>query len=126
MRSIRPGVFLVPAALCLLAAAVFGQPDYDNALKNLKFRSIGPATMGGRLDDIAVVESDPRIIYLGAAAGGLFKTVNGGQTWQAALRRPAQSFDRRYRPGALESFDPLRRHRRGQQPPEFLVGRRRL
>ena len=38
--------------------------------------------MGGRLDDFAVVESDPRIIYLGAAAGGLFKTVNGGQSWQ--------------------------------------------
>ncbi|HTX35754.1 MAG TPA: hypothetical protein VME43_12065 [Bryobacteraceae bacterium] len=82
MRSIRPGVFLVPAALCLLAAAALAQPDYDNALKNLKFRSIGPAVMGGRLDDFAVVESDPRIIYLGAAAGGLFKTVNGGQTWE--------------------------------------------
>ena len=39
--------------------------------------------MGGRIDDIAVVESDPRIIYLGAAGGGLFKTVNGGITWQA-------------------------------------------
>src|SRR6202142_323987 len=57
--------------------------DYDAALKNLKFRSIGPAVMGGRLDDIAVVESDPRIIYIGAAGGGLFKTVNGGATWQA-------------------------------------------
>src|SRR5580658_3587408 len=72
---------------CFLAAwsasSVFAQPTYDTALKNLKFRSIGPATMGGRIDDIAVVESDTRIIYLGAAAGGLFKTVNGGITWQA-------------------------------------------
>src|SRR5208337_3748532 len=41
------------------------------------------ATMGGRVDDFAVVESDPRIIYVGAAAGGIFKTVNGGQSWQA-------------------------------------------
>src|SRR5271169_1511580 len=66
-----------------LSSSVFAQPAYDAALKNLKFRSIGPATMGGRIDDIAVVESDPRIIYLGAAGGGLFKTVNGGITWQA-------------------------------------------
>ena len=65
------------------ASGVFAQPAYDTALKNLKFRSIGPATMGGRLDDIAVVESDPRIIYIGAAGGGLFKTVNGGITWKA-------------------------------------------
>jgi len=73
--------FCILAAL--LASSIFAQPTYDTALKNLKFRSIGPATMGGRIDDIAVVESDPRIIYLGAAAGGLFKTVNGGITWQA-------------------------------------------
>ena len=52
-------------------------------MKNLKFRSIGPASMGGRLDDIAVVESDPRIIYIGSAAGGLFKTINGGISWEA-------------------------------------------
>ncbi|HEV1283849.1 MAG TPA: hypothetical protein VNU44_01000 [Bryobacteraceae bacterium] len=72
------------ALVCALSVSgAFAQPTYETALKNLKFRSIGPATMGGRLDDIAVVESDPRIIYIGAAAGGLFKTVNGGITWQA-------------------------------------------
>src|SRR5882672_3304276 len=64
-------------------AVVLAQTPYEAALKNLKFRSIGPATMGGRLDDIAVVESDPRTIYVGAAAGGIFKTTNGGVTWQA-------------------------------------------
>src|ERR1700693_4328606 len=72
------------ALVCALSVSgAFAQPSYETALKNLKFRSIGPATMGGRLDDIAVVEADPRIIYIGAAAGVLFKTVNGGITWQA-------------------------------------------
>jgi hypothetical protein len=70
--------------LCLLFACVaFGQTSYDDALKNLKFRSIGPAVMGGRIDDLAIVESDPRIIYVGSAAGGIFKSVNGGATWKA-------------------------------------------
>jgi photosystem II stability/assembly factor-like uncharacterized protein len=70
------------APFFLLACSVFAQPGYDSALKNLKFRSIGPAQMGGRVDDLAIVESDPRIIYVGAAAGGIFKSVNGGATWK--------------------------------------------
>jgi len=74
-------------ALCLalLGVSAFAQPKYEDILKNLKFRSIGPATMGGRTDDFAVVESDPRIIYAATAAGGLFKTINGGVTWQAVF-----------------------------------------
>jgi photosystem II stability/assembly factor-like uncharacterized protein len=66
----------------LFTASAFAQTAHDAMLKNLKFRNIGPATMGGRIDDLAVVESDPRIIYAGSAAGGIFKTVNGGNTWQ--------------------------------------------
>src|SRR5215469_11054635 len=69
----------------LCTAAAFAQPSYETALKNLKFRSIGPAEMGGRIDDLAIVESDPRIIYVGAAAGGIFKSVNGGATWKAVF-----------------------------------------
>jgi photosystem II stability/assembly factor-like uncharacterized protein len=69
-------------ALFLIACAAFAQTNHEAALKNLKFRNIGPAVMGGRVDDFAVVESDPRIIYVGSAAGGIFKTVNGGVTWE--------------------------------------------
>ena len=47
----------------------------------LKFRSIGPATMGGRVDDLAVLESNPAIFYVGTATGGLWKTTNNGTTW---------------------------------------------
>src|SRR5260370_4938687 len=71
------------ALLFLLACSAFAQPGYESALKNLKFRSIGPAQMGGRVDDLAIVESDPRVIYVGSAAGGIFKSVNGGATWKA-------------------------------------------
>jgi len=58
-----------------------GQPSIDAAIKNLKFREIGPATMGGRVDDVAVVERDPRIVYVGLAGGGLWKTTNAFTTW---------------------------------------------
>lgn len=63
------------------AAATSG-PDYEAAMKNLRFRSIGPAIMGGRVDDFAVVESNPSIVYVGMASGGLWKTINAGTTWE--------------------------------------------
>jgi hypothetical protein len=54
----------------------------ENLLDGLEWRCIGPAIMGGRIDDFAVVESDPDIIYTAAASGGLWKTVNSGITWE--------------------------------------------
>jgi len=37
--------------------------------------------MGGRIDDIDVYEKDPRIIWVGYAVGGVFKSVNAGTTF---------------------------------------------
>src|SRR5882724_4179820 len=54
----------------------------DPMLRRFVFRGIGPASMGGRIDDIAVVESNPYIIYVGFATGGLWKSMNNGTTWQ--------------------------------------------
>jgi photosystem II stability/assembly factor-like uncharacterized protein len=53
----------------------------DPLLAPFRFRSIGPASMGGRVDDIAVAESDPNIIYVGYAVGGVFKSENNGTTF---------------------------------------------
>ncbi|MSR03015.1 MAG: hypothetical protein EXR94_09825 [Gemmatimonadetes bacterium] len=46
----------------------------------LKFRSIGPATPSGRIDDFAVLARDPRTFYVAAATGGVWKTTNNGIT----------------------------------------------
>ena len=69
--------------LCaILSGSVLAQsPSLKDAFASLPFRNIGPANPGGRVDDIAVVESDPRIMYVGTAAGGVFKTENGGVTF---------------------------------------------
>jgi len=50
-------------------------------LAELKARSIGPANMSGRIGAIDVAVSDPNIIFVGAATGGLWKSANGGITW---------------------------------------------
>ncbi len=59
--------------------------------KSLQFRAIGPAIMGGRIDDIAVVESNTSIIYLATASGGLWKTVNHGTTWEPIFDHESHS-----------------------------------
>src|ERR1051325_1361504 len=54
----------------------------DPLLKRFVFRSIGPASMGGRIDDIAAVEQNPYIIYVGFATNGVWKSTNNGTTFQ--------------------------------------------
>lgn len=53
----------------------------NGAMLSLTWRSIGPAIMGGRIDDIEADPTDSRIVYVATAAGGIFKTTNHGTTW---------------------------------------------
>src|SRR5207244_7533009 len=53
----------------------------DPMLKRFVFRGIGPASMGGRIDDVAAVEGNPYIYYVGLATGGVYKTTNNGTTF---------------------------------------------
>ena len=55
----------------------------DPLLKGFEFRSIGPATMMGRVDDIQGSEQDPMTIYVGFATGGLWKSTDGGNYWHS-------------------------------------------
>src|SRR5438874_5910424 len=57
-------------------------PATDPVLRGFRWRSIGPVGQGGRIDDIAVVENEPRVFYLGYATGGVWKTVNAGVTFE--------------------------------------------
>jgi photosystem II stability/assembly factor-like uncharacterized protein len=60
----------------LVPGIAVGQGPFDG----LKFRSIGPATPSGRIDDLAVLTRNPKIFYIAAATGGVWKTTNGGIT----------------------------------------------
>lgn len=50
-------------------------------LSILKFRSLGPAAYSGRISDFAVNPENPSEYYVGTSAGGLWKTVNKGTTF---------------------------------------------
>ena len=42
-------------------------------LENLNIRNVGPANMSGRITTIDAVTANPKIIYVGAASGGVWK-----------------------------------------------------
>ena len=64
------------------SATASGSGPFDS----LHFRSIGPAAMSGRIADLAVYEANPNIFYVGTAHGGVWKTVNGGTTFEAQFQ----------------------------------------
>jgi photosystem II stability/assembly factor-like uncharacterized protein len=58
-------------------------PTSDPLLKGFVFRSIGPAVMMGRADDVEGSEKDPMLIYAGFATGGVWKSTDGGYHWKS-------------------------------------------
>jgi photosystem II stability/assembly factor-like uncharacterized protein len=50
-------------------------------LKSMKYRNIGP-TRGGRVVAVAGDPSDKRVFYFGSTGGGVWKTSDGGVTWE--------------------------------------------
>jgi photosystem II stability/assembly factor-like uncharacterized protein len=90
MPTLRPFVLSVAALVSATAAAAQApRPTAAStvaavdtmALQRLAFRAIGPANMMGRATDVEGVPGDANIVYVGTAAGGVWKTINGGTTW---------------------------------------------
>lgn len=67
--------------LIVSAFAVSAQKLDISKLEKMKARSIGPAGMSGRIVAIDAVNDNPDIIFAGAASGGVWKSVDGGITW---------------------------------------------
>ena len=72
------------SALCLAvltaASPVHSQPHPDSLLKDLEWRSIGPANMMGRISAVDALDDDYRTALIGTASGGVWKTTNAGTT----------------------------------------------
>jgi photosystem II stability/assembly factor-like uncharacterized protein len=81
---------LLLSFLLCVSAFLYAQPKTDAPkdplqtanLSGLKFRSIGPAVTSGRVSDIAVNPNNHSEYYVAAAAGGVWKTVNRGVSYQ--------------------------------------------
>ncbi len=65
------------------SAAAAGGAD---SLNNVKFRNLGPSVGGGRVAAVAGVPGDRNVYYIGAGAGGVWKTTDGGDSWDAVFK----------------------------------------
>ena len=85
LPTTRPGARrLLILGLSVLAAVTVpahAQTPIQTAVAGLDFREIGPAVMGGRVSDFAVVESNPSTYYVGMASGGVWFTDSDGTSW---------------------------------------------
>ena len=66
------------------AAAVSEAKD---VFENIKFRNLGPAVGGGRVATVTGIPGNPNVYYIGAAGGGVWKTVDGGLSWKAIFEK---------------------------------------
>ncbi|TAI49210.1 VPS10 domain-containing protein [Flagellimonas allohymeniacidonis] len=73
---------LLPFLVLLITASASAQEFTMDLVQDMKPRNIGPAGMSGRVTAIDVVLSNPDIMYVGTASGGLWKSTSGGIKWE--------------------------------------------
>ena len=81
-RSRFPTRVFTRGALCGLAVLLgsvqpaIAQVD-QTLLAGMSARAIGPAGMSGRVADVVAAPSDPNVVYVGAATGGVWRWMTG-------------------------------------------------
>ncbi len=91
VRFFAPLLVVAVAAAFAPSSPASAQADFD-ALSSMKARSVGPSGQGGRINAVDVLVSDPDVIYVGAAAGGVWRSKNAGTTWEPIFDdQPVQS-----------------------------------
>jgi photosystem II stability/assembly factor-like uncharacterized protein len=93
-RPLRFPTLLLLASLPLLAGATRSAGQTAGGLpepwtRALRWRSIGPATMAGRITALSVYDADPTTYWVATASGGLLKTTNNGVTFEHQFEREA-------------------------------------
>ena len=65
--------------------------NLESYFGDLRARHIGPALMSGRINDLELHPTNPRILYAGTAGGGVWKSNNGGATFNPIFDDHIQS-----------------------------------
>src|SRR5437667_11730823 len=72
--------FVALLGITLFTAAVVAQIPGDDLYFGLRWRNIGPFH-GGRIAAVSGAIGQPGVFYIGAPAGGIWKTTSAGVTW---------------------------------------------
>src|SRR5436190_23103492 len=90
-HSVIATTLVVFIALTISAAAQTTVKLDTNSFGAIEARHIGPAITSGRIAAIDGVNSDPRILYVGSAGGGVWKSINAGTTFKPVFDKYTQS-----------------------------------
>ncbi len=77
-------ILILAALLAFSPAQAADQSGADDPLHGLEYRLVGPAA-GGRVARVAGVAGDPLTYYAATAAGGVWKSTNGGTRWESVF-----------------------------------------
>jgi photosystem II stability/assembly factor-like uncharacterized protein len=90
-RKAAPVGLLLAGIFFLPVAAASQEPVFDSdTISGLGARNIGSAAMSGRVAAVAAVREEGRLtVYVGAASGGVWKSVNGGTTYRPLFDKQA-------------------------------------
>jgi photosystem II stability/assembly factor-like uncharacterized protein len=69
--------------LAAFVSSTSGQSLEEGLIKDLRWRNIGNANQIGRISSIDALENDWMHVVVGTASGGVYKSTNGGVSWQA-------------------------------------------
>ncbi|TDI94568.1 MAG: hypothetical protein E2O77_00790, partial [Caldithrix sp.] len=69
-------------AIVVLTSTALADDGNKHLLKEMKWRSIGPANFSGRIVDVEALDLDFRHVIAASASGGVWKSVNAGTTWE--------------------------------------------
>jgi photosystem II stability/assembly factor-like uncharacterized protein len=82
-NTLKNTFFHLPVVLMFFMQTAMAQTTVsDTTFQGIKFRSIGPALMSGRIADIAIHPNDDNVWYVAVGSGGVWKTRNAGVTWK--------------------------------------------
>jgi len=86
---------LLPILSLLCSFAAFSQEAIplkgDEIFGSINARQIGPALMSGRVNDLELHPTNPKIMYVGTAGGGIWKSQDGGVTYRSIFDKHIQS-----------------------------------
>jgi photosystem II stability/assembly factor-like uncharacterized protein len=78
----KPALFVALIFSFLFSLSLTAQQPEMSRLSGMKFRNIGPAGMSGRVTAIDVNQKNPRIMFVGTASGGVWRSVDRGISWK--------------------------------------------
>ena len=91
MKRLHGLLALASAAVMSSFAVQANDLSGEELFGALTARQIGPAVMSGRISDLEMHPTNPRVIYAGTAGGGVWRSLNGGASFLPIFDTHAQS-----------------------------------